>query len=161
MRHSEFLAAALDAAHAAAEVVRHYYQSNLAVTLKADKSPVTEADVETEKVIRSVIEAKFPSHGFHGEETGSSGLDAEYLWVVGYDEIEMASWGAYDLTTVRQPLEEMVALAVRHLRARMRGDASPVVRDCLPNGLVIRGSTACTPMPAGLCDDLPSTKGEA
>jgi len=85
----------------------------------------------------------------------------EDLWVVGYDDIEMASWGAYDLTTVRQPLEEMVALAVRHLRARMRGDASPVVRDCLPNGLVIRGSTACTPMPAGLCDDLPSTKGEA
>lgn len=82
MRHSEFLATALDAAQAAAEVVRHYYQSNLAVTLKADKSPVTEADVETEKVIRSVIEAKFPSHGFHGEETGSSGLDAEYLWVV-------------------------------------------------------------------------------
>ena len=82
MRHSEFLAAALDAAHAAAEVVRHYYQSNLAVTLKADKSPVTVADVETEKVIRSVVAAKFPDHGFYGEETGSSGLDAEYLWIV-------------------------------------------------------------------------------
>ena len=82
MRHSEFLAAALDAAHAAAEVVRHYYQSNLAVTLKADKSPVTVADVETDKVIRSVVAAKFPDHGFYGEETGSSGLDAEYLWIV-------------------------------------------------------------------------------
>ena len=82
MRHSEFLAAALDAAHAAAEVVRHYYQSNLAVTLKADKSPVTVADVETEKVIRSVVAAKFPDHGFYGEQTGSSGLDAEYLWIV-------------------------------------------------------------------------------
>ena len=82
MRHSEFLAAALDAAHAAAEVVRHYYQSNLAVTLKADKSPVTVADVEAEKAIRSIVAAKFPGHGFFGEETGSSGLDAEYLWIV-------------------------------------------------------------------------------
>ena len=82
MRHSEFLSTALDAAHAAAEIVRHYYQSNLAVTLKADKSPVTVADVEAEKAIRSIVAAKFPGHGFFGEETGSSGLDAEYLWIV-------------------------------------------------------------------------------
>lgn len=82
MKHSELLAAALDAAHAAAEVVRHYYQRNLQVTLKADKSPVTEADVETEKTIRSILARKFPAHGFHGEETGTSALDAEYVWFV-------------------------------------------------------------------------------
>jgi histidinol-phosphatase len=82
MPHSDFLATALEAAHAAAEVVRRYYQRNLQVTLKADKSPVTEADVETEKTIRAVLAAKFPQHGFHGEETGTSALDAEYVWFV-------------------------------------------------------------------------------
>jgi histidinol-phosphatase len=82
MPHSAYLATALDAAHAAADVVRHYYQSNLAITIKADKSPVTEADVETEKTIRSIIAAKYPDHGFYGEETGSSHLDAEYVWIV-------------------------------------------------------------------------------
>jgi len=82
MPHSPHLATALDAAHAAADVVRHYYQSNLAITIKADKSPVTEADVETEKTIRSIIAAKYPDHGFYGEETGSSHLDAEYVWIV-------------------------------------------------------------------------------
>ncbi len=82
MSHSPFLATALEAAHAAAEVVRRYYQSNLAVTIKADKSPVTEADVETERTIRAIIAARFPEHGFYGEETGSSALDAEYLWLV-------------------------------------------------------------------------------
>jgi histidinol-phosphatase len=82
MPHSPFLATALEAARAAAEVVRHYYQSNLAVTIKADKTPVTEADVETEKAIRSIIAAKYPSHGFYGEETGSSAMDAEYVWLV-------------------------------------------------------------------------------
>jgi histidinol-phosphatase len=82
MTHSPHLATALDAAHAAADVVRHYYQSNLAITIKADKSPVTEADVETEKTIRSIIAAKYPDHGFYGEETGSSHLDAEYVWIV-------------------------------------------------------------------------------
>ena len=80
--HSPYLATALEAARAAADVVRRYYRSNLAVTIKADKSPVTEADVETEKTIRGIIAARFPDHGFYGEETGSSALDAEYLWLV-------------------------------------------------------------------------------
>jgi histidinol-phosphatase len=82
MNHSPFLATALEAARAAAEVVRRYYQSNLAVTIKADKSPVTEADVETEKVIRAILAERFPDHGFYGEETGQRALDAEYLWLV-------------------------------------------------------------------------------
>jgi len=82
MPNSPFLTAALDAADAAAEVVRRYYQKNLSVTLKADKSPVTQADVETEQAIREIIAERFPEHGFFGEETGSSGLDAEYLWLV-------------------------------------------------------------------------------
>jgi histidinol-phosphatase len=82
MPHSEFLDAALEAARAAAEVVRRYYQRNIKVTLKADKSPVTEADVETEKTIRAVLAARFPSHGFYGEETGMSAMDAEYVWAV-------------------------------------------------------------------------------
>jgi histidinol-phosphatase len=82
MAHSIHLAAALEAAGAAADVVRHYYQSNLAITIKADRSPVTEADVETEKTIRGILAAKFPDHGFYGEETGTSALDAEYVWLV-------------------------------------------------------------------------------
>lgn len=79
---SPFLDTALDAARAAAEVIRRYYQSNLQVHIKEDKSPVTEADVETEKVIRGIISARFPEHGFYGEETGQSAIDAEYLWLV-------------------------------------------------------------------------------
>jgi histidinol-phosphatase len=80
--NSLFLDTALDAARAAAEVIRRYYQRNLEVVIKADKSPVTQADVETEKVIRNIIGERFPSHGFYGEETGQSAMDAEYLWLV-------------------------------------------------------------------------------
>jgi histidinol-phosphatase len=64
MPHSPFLATALEAARAAADVVRRYYQSNLAVTIKADKSPVTEADLEAERTIRAIVAARFPEHGF-------------------------------------------------------------------------------------------------
>ena len=60
MPHSELLATALEAARAADDVVRHYYQRNLKITIKADKSPVTEADVETEKAIRAHIAARYP-----------------------------------------------------------------------------------------------------
>lgn len=82
MSHSPFLTAALEAAQAAAEVVRRYYQRNLEVTIKSDKSPVTQADVETEQVIRKILSERFPTHGFYGEETGHRALDAEYLWLV-------------------------------------------------------------------------------
>jgi histidinol-phosphatase len=76
------LRAALDAAERAAEVARELYQRNLEVRLKEDKSPVTEADVRCETVIREVLEARFPAYGFFGEETGSRRLDAGSVWLV-------------------------------------------------------------------------------
>jgi histidinol-phosphatase len=82
MDHSAELQAALDAAAAAAGIARSLYQRNIEVRIKADKSPVTEADVRCELAIRKVIETRFPSHGFYGEETGAHHEDAEYLWLV-------------------------------------------------------------------------------
>jgi histidinol-phosphatase len=38
--------------------------------------------VRCETAIREIIESRFPSHGFHGEETGSRDLNAENLWLV-------------------------------------------------------------------------------
>jgi histidinol-phosphatase len=79
---SKELAAALDAARAAAEVIQRLYQRNLAVTIKADRSPVTEADVQAEQAIRAVLEQRFPTYGFYGEETGQRAMDAENIWLV-------------------------------------------------------------------------------
>ncbi len=82
MEHSPFLTAALEAARAAADVIRHYYQGQFEVNLKADNSPVTRADIEAEQVIRKTISLRFPEHGFFGEETGRSDGDSGYLWLV-------------------------------------------------------------------------------
>jgi histidinol-phosphatase len=82
MKHSAELQAALDAAAQAAGIARSLYQHNIEVRIKADKSPVTEADVRCETAIREIIEARFPAHGFYGEETGSHDVDAESLWLV-------------------------------------------------------------------------------
>jgi histidinol-phosphatase len=76
------LQAALRAAEAAAEVIRGLYQRNLAVITKADKSPVTEADVRAEQVIRETLSSAFPTYGFYGEETGQHDMGRENIWLV-------------------------------------------------------------------------------
>jgi len=82
MTHSPELKAALDAAEQAANIARSLYRRNIEVRIKEDKSPVTEADVRCEIAIREIIETRFPSHGFYGEETGSHNQNAEHLWLV-------------------------------------------------------------------------------
>ncbi|MDQ2696292.1 MAG: inositol-phosphate phosphatase [Pseudomonadota bacterium] len=82
MAHSPYLQAAIDAARAGEAVIRRYWQRNVDVALKADRSPVTVADVEAEQAIKGVLQAAFPDHGFYGEETGRSGGEAGYLWLV-------------------------------------------------------------------------------
>lgn len=82
MEMSPFLKTAIEAAKAAEVVIRKYYQGDFDVELKADESPVTIADVETEKTIRSIILEAFPDHGFFGEETGKVNEDAEYNWLI-------------------------------------------------------------------------------
>ena len=76
------LQAALDAARAAGEVIAALYRRNLAVTLKADRSPVTEADVRAEEAIRAVLCRRFPQYGFYGEETGRERMQSESIWLV-------------------------------------------------------------------------------
>jgi histidinol-phosphatase len=82
MDPSPELKAALAAAERAAAIARSLYRHNLEVRIKADKSPVTEADLQCEIAIREILEARFPGHGFYGEETGARGADAESLWLV-------------------------------------------------------------------------------
>jgi histidinol-phosphatase len=82
MEMSPFLKIAIEAAKAAEIVIRKYYQGDFDIELKADESPVTIADVETEKTIRSIILEAFPDHGFFGEETGKVNEDAEYNWLI-------------------------------------------------------------------------------
>ena len=45
--------------------------------------------------------------------------------VVGYDDVPMAAWPAYALTTIRQPVNRMVAATVDALLGQIEGDATP------------------------------------
>ena len=74
--------AAIEAAQAAAALIRALYQTNLAVRTKEDASPVTAADVRAEELIRATLARRFPGYGFYGEESGPHALEAQNLWLV-------------------------------------------------------------------------------
>lgn len=82
MTQSPFMAAAQAAADAAEAVIRHYYEAGVEVETKPDATPVTRADIESEQAIRAVIRECFPNHGFYGEETGQSDIDADHVWLI-------------------------------------------------------------------------------
>ncbi len=79
---SEHLNVALEAARIAADISRSYFSGDFKVNIKADLTPVTQADVECEEAIREIILQRFPEHGFFGEETGRTRQDTDYLWLV-------------------------------------------------------------------------------
>lgn len=64
----------------------------------------------------------------------------EDVSVVGYDDAPMARWASFDLTTIRQPLDEMIEATVQLLHDPIKAER------CLPNTvelpavLVVRGS---------------------
>lgn len=63
----------------------------------------------------------------------------EDLAVVGYDDIDMAGWKAYDLSTVHQPIEELIERTIGILKQQLDGEKEISVEMVKPV-LVERGS---------------------
>jgi histidinol phosphatase-like enzyme (inositol monophosphatase family) len=61
--------------------IRPYFLQPLAVASKADASPVTEADRQTELALRRLIEQRYRHHAVRGEEFGERG-GGPYRWVL-------------------------------------------------------------------------------
>ena len=59
-----------------------YFRTGIGFQAKADDSPVTLADREAETALRDIITETCPDHGIVGEEHGTEGADAEYVWVL-------------------------------------------------------------------------------
>lgn len=60
------------------------------------------------------------------------------LSLVGFDDIQMAGWAAFALTTARQDLRRMAGMAVELLLARLEHPGAPARRVVLPAELVHR-----------------------
>ena len=79
---SKELTIAIEASIAAAEISKKYFNGSFEVSIKDDKTPVTEVDIKCEKVIKKILLSSFPDHGFFGEETTKKNKDADFLWLV-------------------------------------------------------------------------------
>lgn len=78
----DFAAHAEVIAEKAAEIARGYFRGQLQVEVKADESPVTQADKAVEQMVRDYLTEHFSDHGILGEEHGTKHGDSRYLWVV-------------------------------------------------------------------------------
>jgi DNA-binding LacI/PurR family transcriptional regulator len=60
--------------------------------------------------------------------------------VVGYDDVPLAAWAAYDLTTLRQPLNRMVEATVDTLLGQIADAERPSQKIEIEGPLILRGS---------------------
>lgn len=73
---------AIEAAKAGGKLALKYFENTLKVQYKKDLSPVTQADVSVEKLIRNILSSKFPDHGFIGEELPAKNPNNKFVWIV-------------------------------------------------------------------------------
>ncbi len=78
----ELLDFATEIAWEAGQLVIRHFQVGVGVTTKPDRTPVTEADIAAERLLRKRIQARFPGHRVLGEEDGESGSDPSHRWIL-------------------------------------------------------------------------------
>jgi len=61
--------------------MEHFLRADLQVDLKADATPVSEADTSVERAIRERINQQYPEDGILGEEYGASAAQAR-TWII-------------------------------------------------------------------------------
>lgn len=69
-------------ADAARPVTLARFRSGILHDTKSDASPVTEADRESERTMRAMIESERPNDGIFGEEFGVTNPDADTIWIL-------------------------------------------------------------------------------
>jgi histidinol phosphatase-like enzyme (inositol monophosphatase family) len=73
---------AADLAWQAGKLTLRYFQTSFTTEYKEDLSPVTVADRESERLIRELIESRYPNHSILGEEEGETRPGASFRWII-------------------------------------------------------------------------------
>lgn len=78
----ELLQFAQELAYSAGKLTLAYFNTGVVPEWKADHTPVTIADRQSEERMRAMIAARFPDHGILGEEYGEINAGADYRWIL-------------------------------------------------------------------------------
>ena len=73
---------AIEAAKESGKILMKYFNKNVKSEKKADNSPVTIADKESERKIVSIIKKYFPGHNFLCEEFEYEKTNSPYKWII-------------------------------------------------------------------------------
>lgn len=79
---SQYLDLAVEAATKAGAFLRARFGQRLVIEKKGAINIVTDADRESERMIREMISSRFPDHRFKAEEGTEAGGESPYLWLV-------------------------------------------------------------------------------
>lgn len=79
---SELREAATEFAKVGGDATLNHFKQSFELEYKDDNSPVTNADKESERIIRDLINKHFPTHGIIGEEYGTENEDSDVVWVL-------------------------------------------------------------------------------
>ncbi|MFF4590881.1 LacI family DNA-binding transcriptional regulator [Streptomyces sp. NPDC001388] len=123
--------------------------------IQIDQRAIVCGDFDFERCRSAVKRAladglEFDSVFAHNDPSAAGVLAALHeagLWVpqdvavVGFDDVEMASYTYPALTTIRQPMREMGEAAARLLLDHVRGSPEAASSRIVPTSLVVRGST--------------------
>ncbi|UYB60213.1 LacI family DNA-binding transcriptional regulator (plasmid) [Klebsiella michiganensis] len=83
---------------------------------------------------------------------GEFGLIAgQDISIIGFDNIAMADWPLFNLTTYVQPIDEMVASAVRIITQQFAQTGAPAVQQELAGKLIVRKSARVPASPVTQC----------
>jgi len=134
---------ATEAAWTAGQTALARFQTGVPVETKEDGSPVTVADRETEQMLRSLIEERFPDHAIVGEELGEAPRDSDHCWFIDPIDGTRAYVHGVPLFGVLLGLEiaGKMALGVAHLPALGEMLAAARGLGCRWNGRPARVST--------------------
>ncbi len=73
---------AAQAAWEAGKLTLRYFQTQISVELKGDRSPVTIADKESEELLYRILHQEFPQDAFLGEEKGERPGTSGFRWII-------------------------------------------------------------------------------
>ena len=130
-RERAFTAAAGDVAVHRADDYSYAAGRRIGIELLAGRQPPTAIFCANDILAFGVVDA-----------ARARGVDVpRELSIAGFDDVAMAAWNAFDLTTVRQPLGAMADAAAQLLAGRIESPGGRSRRNVHPAELVVRSST--------------------
>lgn len=149
--HKEDLALLMEAALSAGEIARRHFRKDPEIWTKSDESPVTEADIAIDRVLRTDLLAARPDYGWLSEETEDDAdrLRADRVFIVDPIDgtrafIDGQESFAHSLAVVEAgravagvvylPMRNLLFAAARGHGTTLNGDPVRVSRQARPDG---------------------------